>query len=73
MKKTIIALFMVLLASGCASSPNQNRSYYDDGGAALMDYSARMLGGGGGYGYGYSQPARMQTQCIQQGPWLNCW
>lgn len=58
---------MVLLITGCASSPY--RGGYDDGGAELMNYSSRMLSPG----YGYAQPARMQTQCIQQGPWLQCW
>lgn len=66
--KTLIVLFMVLLITGCATPQG---GYYD-GGAALMDYSSRMLSPGYG-GYGYAQPARMQTQCIQQGPWLNCW
>lgn len=44
----------------------------DYGGAALMNYGAQMMQPYGGYGYGYSQPARMQTTCIQQGPWLQC-
>lgn len=65
----VIVFLVVLFVTGCASNPNYNRAHvYDDGGEALMNYSSRMLSPG----YGM-QPARMQTQCLQQGPWLNCW
>lgn len=69
----ICVVVLSLSLTGCASTPYKGG--YDDGGAALMNYGAQMMqpyGGGGFGGYGYAQPARMQTTCIQQGPWLQC-
>ena len=69
MKKTfyICTVISLLTLTGCASTP-----YYgvDPSSAALMNYSSQML-----YPYGgaYAQPTRMQTTCIQQGPWLQCY
>jgi len=41
----------------------------DNTSAVLLDYSARMFGGG----YGYNQPIRMQTTCTQIGMFTQCW
>ena len=62
----ICVVLLSLSLTGCASTP------YYGADPVLMDYSARMLSNGFG-GYGYAQPARMQTTCIQQGPWLQCY
>jgi starvation-inducible outer membrane lipoprotein len=40
-----------------------------DSSRVLMETGARLLGGGG---FGYNQP-RLQTTCVQQGMFTQCW
>ncbi len=40
-----------------------------DSARVLMETGARLLGGGG---FGYNQP-RLQTTCVQQGMFTQCW
>ena len=67
--KTILIAVAVLLCAGCANFDPSRMN------PALMNASANYLNPNSVYGgYGYAQPAaRMQTTCIQQGPWTQCY
>lgn len=66
MKKTLIMLFIIMLLSGCMTTPYNGGYYYDPNAAMLLNYSGQMFNTNH---YMY-QP--LNTTCTTHGNIVNC-